>query len=79
MTALTWRKPDDYHIRSECGRFTVARMNVVDSVWYAAFKLPWSESEPSTEIAATKLSANASDAERMAAIRELQSVCETAA
>lgn len=76
---LHWRKPDDYHIRSTCGRFSVARLSVCGTIWYVAFRLPFGESQPSTEIGATKLSAGATDAERQVAIREMQQVCEAAA
>ena len=79
MTALTWVKPDEYHIRSACGRFSVARLNVLGTIWYVAFKLPWGESSPSTELGATHVSSGADDDERKAAIHEMQQLCEAAA
>ena len=75
---LQWRKRDDYHTRSTCGRFSVARVNVGDRCWYIAWRLPFGESEPSTEIGATTVSRDASDDERLAAIHEMQQICEAA-
>lgn len=79
MTALSWRRVDEYHMRSQDGRFSIARLNCSPRCWYVAFKLPFSESSPSTEIGATTVSTDASDDERMFAIREMQQICEAAA
>lgn len=76
---LRWRKADEYHIRSYCGRFSVARLNVAEKHWYVAFRLPFGEASPSTEIGATVLPATANEAERISAIHEMQQLCEAAA
>lgn len=69
---LQWRKPDEYHIASVCGRFTVCRITVDKAPIYIAFRKPYDE------LASRRLQANASDAERTAAIKEMQAVCEAA-
>lgn len=76
---LAWRKVDEYHIRSNCGRFSVARITVASKIWYVAFRLPFGESQPSTEIGATSLPATATEAERKTAIRDMKQICEAAA
>lgn len=74
---LRWKKPDEYHIRSECGGFTVARITVAPSLWYIAFRRAKTESGVrSTEIGATRLPAAASDEQRQSAIRDMQKLCE---
>lgn len=79
MTALIWRRVDDYHVRSQCGRFSVARMCVDVRMWYVAWKLAFDGAHPSTELGATSLPITANDAERIAAIHEMQDLCEAAA
>lgn len=72
MSALRWNKPDDYHIRSDCGRYSVCRITITPHIWYIAWRTPYEE------IGATRLDENATDAERQAAIREMQQVCAAA-
>jgi len=74
---LRWVKPDDYHIASDCGRFTVTRLTVTPHVWYVAFKRRFEAS--AVEIGATQLPATATDAERTAAIHEMQELCNSEA
>jgi hypothetical protein len=76
MSELHWHKADDYHIRSRCGRFSVSRLNVSPRVWYVAWRRPFSELDPPTELGATSLPDTANDAERISAIREMQGLCE---
>lgn len=75
---LHWLKPDDYHIASKCGRFTVTRLTVTPSVWYVAFQRAAFEGR-ATELGATRLPSTANDTEKQAAIREMQELCEAAA
>ena len=74
---LRWRKPDDHHIRSLCGKFTVARLTVAPNLWYIAFRrVEGADGVRSTELGATRLSSTAGDAQRTAAIREMQKLCQ---
>jgi hypothetical protein len=83
---LRWLRADAYHARSECGHFTVARRSVNGVDWYIAYRAP-TESEravslehlPSTELGATQVRPNATDAERLAAINAMKQLCEAAA
>ena len=74
---LAWRKPDDYHIKSACGRFAVSRMNVSPHIWYVAWRVSNGLS-PSHEIGSRQLAADAPDSERSTAIKALQAMCEGA-
>lgn len=87
--SLRWLVGDAYHIVSECGRFTVQRRNVSPTGldWYIACRRDdRSEQEKreryvmATELGATSVSSTrATDAERKAAIKAMQQVCEAAA
>ena len=73
---LQWVKPDDYHIRSECGRFSVSRMTVSPfGIWYVAWRRSLVDGR-ATELGATRVPITAPDAERQNAIREMQQLCE---
>lgn len=87
MTALRWTKPDEFHVRSECGRFAVARRRVNGVDWYIAYRAP-TESERAVadehlltiELGATRVDAKrATDAERLKAIGAMREICEAAA
>lgn len=76
---LQWRKPDDFHIRSECGRFTVSKMTVLDRLWYVAFRRDEGQNGVrSIELGATAMPIDALDGERSKAIGELKQLCEAA-
>jgi hypothetical protein len=70
---LKWNKIDAYHLRSDCGRFSIARMHTGLTFWYVAFKLP------KLEIGATQLSIMADDVARKLAVRQMQDLCEAEA
>lgn len=70
---MEWRRASDHHLVSSCGRFTVARITVDKAPIYIAFRKPYGE------LASKRLTAGASDAERAAAFKEMQAVCEAAA
>lgn len=77
MTELRWRKPDQYHIASVCGRFTVARIRVQDVDHYVAFRRePTVSVVRAHELDVRTVAPRATDAERMAAIRAMQDVCQ---
>lgn len=76
---LEWRRVDDYHLRSKCGRFSISRVTAGDRLWYIAWQLTRREDEPSTEIGATQLPLDATNDERRAALIDMQKVCEAAA
>ena len=76
---LRWRKRDNYHLRTECGRFSIARVSVNGAPWYIAWRLSRREAEPSTEIGATRLEADATSQEREEAVGALKALCEAAA
>ena len=69
---LQWRKPDEYHIVTTCGRFSVCRITVDKAPLYIAFRRPYQE------LACRRLLPDASDVERGAAIKDMQAVCEAA-
>lgn len=78
--ALRWLKPDDYHIRSECGRFTVARRRISGVDWYIAYRREQSvDVTRAHELGATEVQPRATEAQRKAAIRAMQHLCEVAA
>lgn len=79
MTDLTWRKVDDYHLRSTCGRFSISKVFQNGSTWYIAWRLTQREAESSTEIAATRLYPDATETERNQTVGSLKAVCEAAA
>jgi hypothetical protein len=79
MTALTWRRADEYHFRSQCGRFSIARVIVSEWIWYIAWRLTRREDESSTEIGATRLPLAATPDERKAALIDMQQICEAEA
>lgn len=79
MTALTWRRADKYHLRSRCGRFSIAKVLQNGAPWYIAWRLSRSEAESSTEIGATRLDADATDKERDEAVGALKALCEASA
>lgn len=79
MSDLVWRQPDQYHIATACGRFTVARVRVQDVDQYVAYRR-----EPSLNVARARelgrafVPPRATDAERMTAIRAMKKVCADA-
>jgi hypothetical protein len=79
MTPLEWRKVDDYHLKTKCGRFSIARVMVCGAYWYVAWRLTQRESEPSQEIAATRLEPDATDKERNETVGSLKALCEAVA
>lgn len=80
MTELVWRQPDQYHIASACGRFTVARIRVCDVDHYVAFRRePTVSVVRSHELAVRTVPPRATDSDRTAAIRAMQRVCCEAA
>lgn len=76
---LTWRRADEYHFRSECGRFSISRVLSAGWIWYIAWRLTRREDEPSTEIGATRLPTDATPDERTAALIDMQQICEAEA
>lgn len=72
---LRWLAADDYHTRTSCGRFTVARRRVSGIDWYVAYRR---DGARSVELGATQVSPRATDAERSAAIRDMKALCEAA-
>lgn len=78
MSELHWRKVDDYHMRSACGRFSIARVNAEPQCWYIAWRLTSREAQPSTELGATVVPMDASDGERLQAIHDMKQLCEAA-
>lgn len=75
---LHWLKPDYYHIRSDCGKFSVCRMSTPFAIWYIAWRKSRFD-EYAVEIGATRVPVAAPDAERTAAIKAMQEICEAAA
>ena len=82
MTALTWKRADDYHYRSECGRFSVSRLKTPNALWYIAWRLP------DHELGATCLPIEKTDEgievlptqeQRTEAFSAMQEVCEAEA
>lgn len=77
---LRWLKPDEYHIRTTCGRFTVCRLTCSPfALWYVAWQRDVLEPERATEIGATRVPITAPEHERQRAIREMQQLCEATA
>jgi hypothetical protein len=83
---LRWLPADEYHTRSECGRFTVARRRVSGEDWYIAYhREPTPATKDTTprvasiELAAARVTVKATDAERAEVIRRMKAVCEAAA
>lgn len=79
MTALVWQRKDKYHLRSKCGRFSIARVTCNGSPWYIAWRLSNREAESSTEIGATRLDVDATEKERDEAVGALKALCEASA
>ena len=78
MKQIQWLKPDDYHIRSACGQFSVCRMSTPFAIWYIA----WRKSKLddfAREIGATRVPVAAPDSERSNAIKAMQELCEAEA
>lgn len=73
MKRLQWRKPDQWHVRSACNRFSVCKMIVEGRIWYVAYRLPYDE------LGSARLERDATDAERVATIKAMQEICEAAA
>lgn len=69
---LVWIKPDDYHIATECARYSVARITVSPFVHYIAWRR---DATKHRELDSVKLPADAPDADRMAAIKKMQQRC----
>ena len=77
MSVLQWRRPDEHHIATVCGRFTVARIRVQDVDHYVAFRRePTPAVVKAHELGERAVPPRATDAERMAAIKSLQQCCE---
>lgn len=71
---LRWLSPtDSYHVRSECGKFSVARRTVNGVDWYVAYRI---EATHAIELGATSVAKNVTDEGRKAAIREMKQLCE---
>lgn len=80
MTSLRWLQPDEYHIRTECGRFSVARRRVNGVDWYIANRIePTVDVERAHEIGATQVTPRATGDERLKAISAMREICEAAA
>ena len=71
---LQWIKPDDYHIRTTCGRYSVSRVTTADHLHYIAWRLG-TDDQPSTELTFTTVKRDATDDERKAAIKRVQQAC----
>lgn len=76
---LRWTRPDAYHIRTECGCYSVARNTVNGVDWYIAFRRIANGTITTREIGATSVSPRATDEERRNAIRDMQQLCEAEA
>lgn len=74
-----WYKGDDYHIRSQCGRYTVARVSGARGDSYVAWRrYPDHDDEPTKpaiELGSVVVRPNASDAERIEARKAMQQRC----
>lgn len=73
VPALRWLRPDAYHYRSECGRFTVARLQVVGSLHYTANEIVGGKTH---ELASRVVPITASLAAHVAARDAMQQVCQ---
>jgi hypothetical protein len=72
---LRWLKPDAYHIRSDCGRYSVARIDMGVRDHYVAWRLPRAEHELPRELDSHRVAKTARDEDRLAAIRSMQQRC----
>ena len=70
--SLVWYKADAYHLKSSCGRFSIARLSVDTALWYVAFHLK-------DEIGANRVPIAASPEERARALEEVKALCEAEA
>ena len=75
---LRWIRGDAYHVRTECGRFSVARRTVKGIDWYIAYRLEGNGKLYARELGAAQVSPRSTDAERSAVIRDLKALCEAA-
>jgi hypothetical protein len=72
IPALHWRRQDAFHTRSECGRYTVSRVDLGDCNDYIAWRC--SDLQP-TELSFVRVSGRATDEERKGAIASMQRIC----
>lgn len=72
--ALRWRRVDDYHGKTECGRYSVARVDLGSYHEYVAWRCR-TESAPPKEIGWTRVAPNASDSVRLEAIKAMSKLC----
>jgi hypothetical protein len=68
---LRWIKPDAFHIRTDCGRYAVSRVDLGGRDDYVA----WRIGLPAVELAAAPVLRSARDEERSAAIKSMQQQC----
>jgi hypothetical protein len=72
---LRWLRPDSHHIRTDCGRYTVARVDMGDRDDYVAWRLPRGEHELPRELLSARVPKTARESDRLAAIKSMQAVC----
>lgn len=68
---LTWRTIDEHHAKTECDRYSVARVTVLGAPHYIA----WERTPPITEIGSVVLTPEATEAERAAARASMKARC----
>lgn len=73
-SALRWVKPDAYHIASECGRYTVAKVMLGAFIDYVAWCCVPKEAPP-LELKAARVAKSANEEETLKAIRAMQRAC----
>lgn len=73
---LRWRKPDQYHIVTTCGRYRVSRVTVLGVDVYVAWRGSFARDEIPAELGAKKLVAPFTDQSRQSAISAMQQLCE---
>ncbi len=74
---MNWTRPDSYYMASDCGRYTVSRVRVNGIDTYVAWHRTTGRTTRGTELAASEpVPPTATDATRMAAIKQMQGECE---
>lgn len=68
---LTWHRADDYHLVSDCGRYTVSRVTASNARHFIAWLKPY------RELASEAVPLDASESVRNAAIEAMKAVCAT--
>lgn len=77
MIPLHWRQPDPFHIRSLCGRYTVARVRSDAIDTYIAYRCePSVAVERAIELGCKTMPDKPTDAQRLDAIQEMRSLCQ---